>query len=374
MNSRTLHMVCLRSPFPANTGGARDMFDRLEALHQSGIVIHLHYFTKGDEAIPSALKQLCDKIYQYPRKLAWKRLLTGQPYIVACRADADLFARLAADNAPILFDGVHTTAHLGRLMDANRKIVVRMHNDESDYYLELARYERNIFRRFYFLLESYLLRKWMRRMPAGVQLGCIQSHECETIGRKYPNTNTFLLPPSIPVQVHAQTGKGGYCLYHGNLSIGENERAAIWLLRRVFAQIKLPLVITGKSPSAKLEKLVHFYQHTCLVANPTADELIDLISKAQINVLPSKTQTGIKMKVFDAIQYGRHCVINQEMAANAPWTDSCRVVSNADEMGREIEILFQLPITTKMIEDRQERLDHWRTKLDPAEALIKRLW
>jgi len=191
--------------------------------------------------------------------------------------------------------------------------------------------------------------------------------------RKYGFMNAFLLPPPIPDSVDIATGTGGYCLYHGNLSIGENERAAIWLLRRVFAQIKMPLVITGKSPSKKLEKLVHFYQHACLVGDPSRSELQDLIRKAQINILPSLTDTGIKQKVFDALQYGRHCVINTNMEVGAPWTDSCHVASDASEMGELVNKLFTTPFTEKMIREREDRLKHWHDQLDPIEALIKQL-
>lgn len=370
-----LHLVCLRCPWPDDTGGAREMLDRLKCMHKRGIHVRLHYFGQPlDTPVQEALAPFCARIYAYPRKLSIRRLFRGQPYIVSCRSNPELLNRLAEDQYPIVFDGLHTTAHLAQLFQSGRKIVVRMHNDEVRYYAELARSARNPLKRFYFRWESIQLHRWMKLLPAGISVGCIQQQEQLRLQAKFPSLRVFLLPPVIPVTIHTQTGTGGYCLYHGDLSVPGNERAVIWLLKRVFAKIKLPLVIAGKSPSAKLEKLIHFYQHACLVSNPSRSELIDLISKAQINVLPSRTRTGIKLKIFDALQYGRHCVVNREMAESSPWTDSCRVVEDAEKMAADIKSLYAIPFTEKMIDTRRERLTFWSAQLDPLEALIKRLW
>jgi len=373
--NRILHLVCLRAPWPDDTGGARDMFDRLKMLHQNGIRIHLHYFTAKDT--PTTLEVLspyCVSIHSYPKKLTWGKLLNGLPYILACRTSTALRNWLSADSHPILFDGIHTTESLSALAKPGRKMVVRMHNNEVFYYRELARTKKNLWKRIYFLWESIQLHRWIKKLPAGLSLGCIQEHEKNRLQTLYPNLSTFLLPPVIPQSVVSQVGSGGYCLYHGDLSVATNERSAIWLLKRVFAKLKLPLVIAGKSPSPKLEKLVHFYQHACLVANPSRRELIDLIGKAQINVLPASTRSGIKLKIFDALQYGRHCVINQEMRASAPWTDSCVVVSNDEEMVEQLRKLYVTPFTKEQFEARRTRLLFWGEQLNPLTELLKRLW
>ena len=371
--TQSIHMVCLCSPWPADTGGARDMLERLKALHQHGIRVHLHYFIRKHEHPAEELNTFCSRISVYRRNSPWSGMLNGWPYIIACRQYKALCNNHNADKDPILFDGIHTTAFINQLHQNNRKLVIRMHNDEVRYYSSLIRFERNVFKRLYFRWESIRLHHWMKRVPNDIPLGCVQTNEQEVLKNKYGFTRTFLLPPPVPSSVNIATGTGGYCLYHGNLSVGENERAAIWLLRRVFAQIKLPLVIAGKSPSKKLEKLVHFYQHACLVGNPTQSELQDLIRKAQINVLPSLTDTGIKQKIFDALQHGRHCLINSNMQVGSPWTDSCYVASDPAEMGELVQELFNTPFTEKMIQDRAERLQYWRNELNPIDELIKQL-
>lgn len=372
--SRHLHMVCLRSPWPADTGGSRDMLDRLKSLHRQGIRVHLHYFIRQQEQPARELISYCDTLSVYPRNSPWRGIWNGLPYIVACRQNEQLLENLSADQHPILFEGIHTTSCLAALNGKERKMVIRMHNDEVRYYRALMRFERNLGKRLYFAWESVRIKKWLKQLPRTIPVACIQSEEVEIFKSEYGFIRSFFLPPSIPTVVESATGVGGYCLYHGNLSIGENESAVSWLLRRVFAQIKIPLVIAGKSPSKKLQQLIHFYQHACLVANPTESELHDLIRKAQINILPSRTDTGTKLKIFDALQYGRHCLINKPMQVGSPWTDSCVVATNASEMAAQVQQLFTIPFTDKMIQQRLERLKDWQHQLHPVETLLKQLW
>ncbi len=80
-------------------------------------------------------------------------------------------------------------------------------------------------------------------------------------------------------EVRSKEGTGCFCLYHGNLSVPENEQAVIWLLKKVFYSLELPLIISGKHPSARLERLIGDYPHACLIADPSEEEMQDLIAR-----------------------------------------------------------------------------------------------
>src|SRR5690606_4744798 len=100
----------------------------------------------------------------------------------------------------------------------------------------------------------------------------------------------------------------------GNLSVCENETAAIWLLAKVFSKIQIPVVIAGKDPSPRLKRIAARRCHSCRIENPGEQQMKDLIAKAQINVLPSFNRTGIKLKLLNALFNGRHCVVNEATA------------------------------------------------------------
>jgi len=357
--NRHLHIVCLDVPWPADYGGAIDMMNRIIELHKAGIRLHLHYFSYNERGRPKELEQFCESVNVYERKPAKKALGGKLPYIVASRIDEQLVNNLAKDDLPILLEGIHCTGILSQLNLDNRKVVVRMHNDESVYYHQLARAESSFFKRIYFKRESRLLEKYSAHLPQQ----CTYATVSETDSQRF--SQHFHLPkvkfiPTFPAwqTVIGKEGLGNLCLYHGNLSVPENEEAAIWLLRKVFNKVKTPFVIAGKKPSRHLVRLAHIYQHTCIVADPSEQEINDLIRKAHINVLPcfNEETTGIRLKLLHALFEGRHCVVNENMVKGTGLEDACHIGSNADAIASIIVQLQHHPFAEEEIRLRKELL------------------
>ncbi|HAN66417.1 MAG TPA: mannosyltransferase, partial [Chitinophagaceae bacterium] len=131
-----------------------------------------------------------------------------------------------------------------------------------------------------------------------------------------------------------------YCLYHGNLSISENEKAAEWLLNEVFNDIDVPIVIAGKDPSLPLQTLAHSQNHSCIVVNPSEREMQDMIQKAQLHVIPSLNQTGVKLKLLNALYNGKHCLTNKAGISGTGLHDVCTLVETAHDYKQAIRNLF----------------------------------
>ena len=144
-------------------------------------------------------------------------------------------------------------------------------------------------------------------------------------------------------QVRIKEGRGSFCLYHGNLEVGENNEAALYLVNEIFSKIKIPLVIAGRKPSAELKMAIEKYDHIQLKANINTPEIDELISNAQINVLPTFQATGIKLKLLAALFNGRHCVVNVPMVVNTGLESLCSIQNSPEEMAAEIKRLFELP-------------------------------
>lgn len=373
--TRHLHIVCLDAPWPADYGGAIDMFYRIKALKADGVKIHLHYFNYKQRGNPNELNQYCETIHQYERKTGWKGFSFRQPYIVSSRVNTTLAANLNKDNYPVLLEGVHCTGLLPLLNTENRKVVVRLHNNESAYYGYLARSTRNLFKKLYFTVESTFLAAYEKRLPKNVTYACISQQE----ERFFTSTNglpsIFFLPVFTPYNnINCLEGTGTFCLYHGNLEVPENEKAAIWLLNEVFFKIKVPLVIAGKNPSRRLDKLAHLCQHTCLVANPSDTELNDLIRLAHINILPSFSTTGIKIKLLHALFEGRHCVTNEAMVAGTGLQDACHTGTTAQAIASIVLQLHHQPFTAEEIQLRRQLLGQSGDNTAHARLLSQYLW
>ncbi len=374
---RQLHIVCLDTPWPPDYGGAIDMMNRIIALHRAGIGIHLHYFSYNERGTPNELNRFCETIRVYERKTGRAGLAKGVPYIVASRNDEQLAINLNRDDHPILLEGLHCTGVLPALDTEHRKVVVRMHNDEYRYYSDLGRAERSLFRKLFFRRESRLLRSYQAQLPQGCTYACITPGDTAVMKNEF-HLNRSVYLPAFPSwqKVNGEEGAGTLCLYHGNLSVPENEEAALWLLRKVFTKIRKPFVIAGKKPSRKLQKMAHLFQHTCLVADPTDSELDDLIRKAHINILPSfnRSNTGLRLKLLHVLYQGRHCIVNDPMVMGTGLEDACHIASTPDAFASVIMQLYHQPFTQEEISLRKRLLGNTYDNDRNTEMLIQYLW
>jgi len=223
----------------------------------------------------------------------------------------------------------------------------------------LARSENNGFKKLYFLNESRLLRKYNHHLPYDCLYACVSQTDITILKDDY-HLHYVEFIPTFPAwqTVNSDEGMGNFCLYHGNLSVPENEKAASWLLRNVFTKIKMPLVVAGKKPSLRLAKQAHLCQHTCLVDDPSENEMNDLIRKAHINVLPSfnKCVTGIRLKLLHTLFEGRHCISTDAMVNGTGLEPACHIGTTANAFTSIISQLRHLPFTGEEITLRKKLL------------------
>jgi hypothetical protein len=348
-----LHIICLDVPWPADYGGVLEIFYKLRALYQQGIKIHLHCFTKNSNP-QKELAKYCVEVNYYTRKKNLAGFSFIVPYIVNSRNNPELLINLQKDNYPVLLEGIHCTYLLNSAQLKNRKVFIRLHNTEYLYYNNLAKHETNILKKIYFLHESRLLKKYEQAIANKAMIFAMSDIDVTQYKNNFAATQIQYLPGFINWTMAAgKEGKGCYCLYHGNLSINENETAVIWLLKNVFNNLDIPFVIAGKKPSKKLLALAHKHKNTCIVANPSENEMQDIIAKAQLHVLPSFNNTGIKLKLLNALFNGRHCLVNQAAVAGSRLEAACHIANDVASFKKVIETIYQQPFTEQEKERRQ---------------------
>lgn len=375
--NKHLHIVCLDVPWPADYGGAIDMMNRIMMMKKLGVGIHLHYFSYNERGTPNELNQFCETIHVYKRETGHKGFSFHLPYIISSRNNEQLAANLLKDEYPILIEGIHCTGILPMIDRTKRKIVVRMHNEESIYYKELARSESNFLKKLYFHNESRLLKKYNHQLPDDCTYACVSEKDISILKNDYDLTRVEFIP-TFPAwqKVTGEEGVGNLCLYHGNLSVPENEKAALWLLCNVFTKARVPFVVAGKKPSKRLQKMAHLCQHTCLVADPSESEMDDLIRKAHINVLPcfNKNITGIRLKLLHALYQGRHCVVNDPMVTGTGLEPACHIGNSADAFASIIMQLYHQPFETEEVRLRKELLCSTYDNEKNTRRFIQYLW
>src|SRR5687767_2900091 len=371
---KTLHIICHDVPWPANYGGVVDLFYKIKALHEEGIRVRLHCFDYG-RGRQTELNKYCEEVNYYERTRGWKAFSLSKPYIVKSRANPLLLQNLLRDEHPVLMEGVHSTAFLKPLLDRNRKVFLRLHNVEFLYYSQLFQSEKNLFKKLYFLNESMFLRQYERKLPDELPILAVSNSDAIFYREELDKKLTAYLPVFIPYsEVASGEGIGTYCLYHGNLSVAENEKAVMWMLHKVFTLAKIPFIIAGKDPSKRLTREVSKNKNVQIIANPSDEELNDLISKAQIHVLPSFNNTGIKLKLINALYNGRHCVVNDEAVEGSGLEAACHVGTTSLAIASIITQLYHHPFGEEEISLRKKLLSQIFNNKANARQLIQLIW
>ena len=369
-----LHIICHDIPFPADYGGVFDLFYKIEALYHEGIKIHLHCFEYG-RTRQTLLNKYCTNVRYYERKTGLKGFSPRLPYIVSSRKNKELLQNLLNDDYPILIEGIHCSFLLTDERFKSRNIILRLHNVEYLYYRELFKTTNSIFKKLYYAFESKLLFRYEKYICRKVFIVTVSEQDLQVYRKEFHADKIFYLPVFIPYkQVLTEEGIGYYCLYHGNLSVAENEKAVTWLLKNVFNDLGTAFVVAGKNPSKSLQKTVLKRPNTCLVANPTEKEMQDLIIKAQINVLPSFNKTGIKLKLLNALFNGRHCVVNNAAILGTSLTNACHTGSNANALKSIIAQLYHQSFGEEDIRLRKFLLRGSYDNSKNAQQLIQWIW
>ena len=339
MKFKHVHVVAFDLPFPPNYGGSTDMYFKLVHLQKLGISVTLHVFLyDGKEKAPDLEKVTFKTIY-YSRKMYKNPFFGKLPYIVKTRKNKDLFQNLLVDNSPILFEGLHTTYYLNHPLLMDRIRVVRAHNVEHNYYAALEQAEDSFLKKLFFRIEAKRLRKYESVLNQANGIAGISPAETNYLNKAYGNAR-YVPAFHANTDVVSRLGKGEFVLYHGNLSVPENNRAALYLVEEVFPLINRPCIISGSNPSKKLIKAISKHNNITLRANISTEEILELIESAHVNAMVTFQSTGIKLKLLNSLYRGRFVVANTAMVDETQVEGLCHISDNSVQFASFIEDCF----------------------------------
>lgn len=330
---KALQIVCFDVPLPANYGGVIDVFYRIKALHNAGVSLVLHVFEYG-RGQSVELDQYAHKVIYYKRYNTPSRLLTSVPFIVSSRKNEELLNELAKREAPILFEGLHCCAYLNHPKLKNHKKYVRAHNIEHNYYQNLAEAERGFFRKVFFQREARKLQNFESVLQFADGVLAISRGDEEVLKRRY--NEVYFLPPAHPFTLSQSTQKSNFALYQGNLAVSENEEAAMWLLEKVWLNMQVPLVIAGAKPSKALSEAILTTPNVQLAANPSQDEMDELLSEARVQVIPGFRVSGVKLKFLAALFSGSPVITTPQMVEGTDLEALCHVAKSPNDFKEKV--------------------------------------
>lgn len=370
--SQKLHIVSLENPYPPDYGGVMGIFNRIKALHDSGLEIHLHVFYYEREP-KRELENFCHKVYYYKRDMRKVLLFSKFPFIVVSRSSRKLLDNLKSIDAPILFEGLHVCFYLNHPDLKKRIQLVRTHNVEHDYYHHLSLSEKGIFKKWYLKRESVKLREYEAVLMNCDRILSVVESDQDYFKNKYSHSE--LMPVFIDETKFGYSEKrNNSILYHGNLSVSENNIAAEWLIENVFSKISQKCIIAGKNPSVVLKNRISKYKNIELFPNPSFEQLNKLIQESNVCVLPTFQSTGIKLKLIDSLMQGKHCLVNSQMLTGTSLGSFCHQAETPEDFISKINELSVLNFTMDDFEKRKTHLKSYfnnQKSVERIKELIK---
>jgi hypothetical protein len=344
--AKTVHLISWEVPYPPQKGGVIDVFFKIKALAKNNVDVILHCFVYENSQPQKILETYCRKIYYYPRPSYLNFVTSSLPFIVASRKPQELLENLLLDKHPIIFEGVHTCGFLNERALSPRNKIVRPQNIEADYYTQLAEHETNFVSKTYYKEEAKRLRTFEYELHNADVFICVAEQDHHFFESEYSNAIHKLIP-SFHGYANSKPNfsLSNYCLYQGNLAIAENEASAIYLVKEVFSKIETNLVIAGANPTKALSNAVYGMPNVQLVANPNAQQMDEIMANAQINILPSFQNTGLKLKLLHALHNGKHCLVNKEMLNGTFLEEACVVANTPQEFIDAVQKLMGIPFT-----------------------------
>lgn len=372
MTDHYLHLVSFNVPYPPNYGGVIDVFYKVKALAHIGVKINLHCFDYG-RSIQPELNKYCSNVFYYKRKTGLAKSISKFPYIVNSRSNAELLNNLMSDDYPVLLEGLHSTYFLPQLKDNGKLVVVRAHNVEHDYYNYLAKQEHNYLRQLYFKNASKKLQRYEKIMAKADLIAAISPNDLHYFIQAY--NNAFWLPPFHPnSEIKIPLGKGKYSIYHGNLSVPENIKAALYIIEVFKNYPHIKIKIAGKTPDDKVIQAASIFDHIEVISSPSNTVMSNLIEEAHIQLLPTFQPTGIKLKLIASLFTGRHCLVNNDMVSGTGLEKLCHKANSMQEFVQQTERLLSIPFEDQDLLLRKEVLSKKFDNIRNAELLVSKIF
>ena len=369
-----INIVSFNIPWPANYGGVIDVYYKMRALHKCGVKIILHCF-EYERPHAKELASLCEKVYYYKRKTGFLSNITLLPYNVFSRKDPELLDNLLKNDYPILFDGLHTCYYISHPRLQGRMKIYRACNIEHDYYRHLAKGETNRIKKCFFQIEAWRFERYQEILRHADLMLAVSTTDTDYLRKVFPGKKVEYMPCfHVNDQITVRTGSSDFVLYHGKLSVTENSIAAIYLIKNVFCKLQYPCIIAGMDPPAALLEAAAPYPNITVEANPSNERMDYLNHEAQVHMLITFQDTGLKLKLLNSLFGGRHTIANRQMVTGSGLEALCHIADTPEELIATCHTFMKQPMTKELIAQRKDWLFPTFSNQQQGERLYKMIY
>jgi len=130
------------------------------------------------------------------------------------------------------------------------------------------------------------------------------------------------------------------------------------------SKINFPVVISGKNPGIKITDEVSLHANIRLVENPSEEEMNQLQRDAHIHVCYTFQNSGLKLKLLNALFKGRFVVANPLMTEGSGLETHVETGNTDAEIRQIIEDMINREFTAEHADKRTNLLKLYDNKLN----------
>ena len=320
-----LTVICSEPPYPPNTGGRTDVWNRLKAFKDREVALQLICWQSErfapvtpeevvaiqnlvDELIvcrigfdfPSLLRRFCH-LWRYPSQVASRILRSSE--LKPIQAAVERFRPDA-----IWIDQIYGAVLAKELSEVLRKpIYVRSQNIEHHYFGQQVLAEHRIKRKLALNLTSMHLRKFETDFLRESKIFFDISVEDLSFWRTQGLENGRWLP-AILSRPCIKVNSGDAFMYDvgflGNLHTPNNVEGVTWLIDNVLPKLlekrpEITVAIAGSNPEDAIRNLCSKHEQVILIENPESAH--DFFSSASVLVNPVHRGSGVNVKSVEML-------------------------------------------------------------------------
>jgi hypothetical protein len=366
MQNKPLHIISFDNPFPPNYGGVIDVFYKIKSLHTLGFEIYLHCFYADRNQVSEELKAITKNIFLYKKNRNPLFLLSSIPLSVMSRFHKDLLKNIDSVEAPILFEGLQTTMIINKTKLANRKLFLRLHNVESNFYAGMSKNETGFLKKVLYYIESKKYSNYQNKVTFFDHVFTLSKQDFKDVEAKTKKVSYLPVFHGNDKSI-SQSEYGDYALYHGDLRLPDNKKAVSFLIQ-IFRKIPdYKLIIASSNGKVFVEKQSQKEANIEFVFIESEAHLNLLLANAHINVMLSFQQAGTKLKIVNSLFKSRFCLINNNMVDDERIVNLCEIANNEADFIQKINLLKKQPFTQN--EEKEKVLSVVYTDLNNAKKL-----
>ncbi len=284
----------------------------------------------GPEICEHSLKQMISKIYPLQYDLRCTGMITALFSGAATgyfKSWLDTSARLNWNDYDFVYLEYSRYGFIARqVKNKFRKLVIRVHNVEKDYFSNQVTVKRNLSNFLRLQIKRKLITRQESISLSNADLAiCLTAADAARLTELYPAETADIKMSVIPVALehpqplnkkrHLPAGEDKkedpYLLITGSLWYGPNAESTAWFIKNVWLKLleedhflsrKYTLLIAGSKAGHTIKTLSASHKSIKLIDSP--ENIKPYLERAAIYIAPVFSGAGMKVRVAEALSYG----------------------------------------------------------------------